>query len=70
MDYAIQQGLTVIGWCWNGDDSKDKNGNDISFNMVTPSWNHDNTATEFAIHPTNFRTIYNKLDDQGNVPIS
>ena len=29
-----------------------------------------NTATEFAIHNTNFRTIYNKLDDQGNVPIS
>ena len=53
VDYAIQQGLTVIGWCWNGDG----NGN----NMVEPNWNDDATANNFAISDSYFNTIYNKI---------
>ena len=70
VDYAVQQGLTVIGWCWNGDGSKDKHGQDISFNMVTPSWSNEETATKFSINEINFPVIYRKLREQSNVPIS
>ncbi len=53
VDYASQQGLIVIGWCWNGDG----NGN----NMVTPSWKTNPTAKKFSINKAYFNTIYNKL---------
>ncbi len=53
VDYAINQGLSVLGWCWNGDGE----GN----NMVSPSWKNQPTATSFTVHNPYFQTIYEKL---------
>ena len=53
VDYAVQQGLTVIGWCWNGDGGAN--------NMVEPNWNDDPTASNFAINNSFFNTIYSKI---------
>ena len=53
VDYATQTGLTIIGWCWNGDG----NGN----NMIEPSWNNEPGANSFAVSNSYFNTIYGKI---------
>ena len=53
VDYAVQQGLTVIGWCCNSDGNNN--------NMVAPNWNDNTTANSFAINNSYFNTIYNKI---------
>jgi mannan endo-1,4-beta-mannosidase len=46
---------TVMGWCWNGDG--DEHG---VYNMVSPSWKTDSTATSFT-KSSYFDTIYSRL---------
>jgi hypothetical protein len=50
--FAKSKGMTVIGWCWNGD------GND--HNMVTPNWVEDPLPAD-PLTSAYFNEIYGKL---------
>ncbi|MCX6207378.1 MAG: cellulase family glycosylhydrolase [Bacteroidetes bacterium] len=51
--YAKSKGMTVLGWCWNGD------GQD--HNMVSPNWLEDPLPTDPQPNAAYFNQIYSKL---------
>lgn len=53
VDHAKALHWSVIGWCWNGDGQ--------GYNMVSPDWSEDPTATTHTVDHTLFDTIYGKL---------
>jgi hypothetical protein len=54
VNYASQNGISLLGWCWNGDGE--------GHNMVDPYWKIDPLATNFSPHGNYFNTIYDKID--------
>jgi hypothetical protein len=56
VDYASQNGISIIGWCWNGDGQ--------GHNMVDPYWQQNPNPSSFSQHGNYFHQIYDKLDAQ------
>lgn len=57
VNYAKSKGLTVIGWCWNGDGI---NGSNPSMNMESPGWNQNASSSTYT-KSSYFNTIYDLL---------
>jgi mannan endo-1,4-beta-mannosidase len=53
VDYATSNGVTIIGWCWNGDGQ--------GHNMTNPYWGINPLPPSLQINSNFFYTIYNKL---------
>lgn len=54
VNYAAAKGMSLLGWCWNGDGE--------GYNMVDPYWKLNPLPNNFSPHGNYFNTIYDKLD--------